>query len=210
MPETRAKAQGPIDAVGFNGLVPLQFPLLTLAASQANSVVQGILVLPTAVKIYRVVSAFDGSTVAGTCSVNVVAGSAAEIANSGATQYTAMPIPDTQVALQPVAPNTVAYPPAYASAGQRLFLNDQALTMTAYTATVLTPNDSAVSGAYAPTTPGNTWDAIWGPGGQILTLRTVTNGSASGKISVKLLVKFYDPNYSKPVLTPFNPATDIV
>lgn len=209
MPATRAKCQGPIDSVGFNGLDVLNFTPVTLAASQNNGTVQAVLFLPTAVKIFRLVAGFDASTVAGSCAVNIVAGTAAEIANSGATQYLALPIPDTEVSLQPVAPNPFAYPPAYASAGQRLFLSDQALTMTANTSTILTPNDSALSGAYAPTTPGNTWDALWGPGGQMLTLRTVTGAGASGKLYVALLVKEYDPTFAKPITTPFNPATDI-
>ena len=206
--DTRAKAQNAIDAVGFNSLAELSFPSVVLSGTtQNNGVVAARLWVPTTVKIYRVIAGIFGS-VAGTVSLNVVAGEAAEVPNTGATQFLSMPIPDTDYAQQPIAPNTQAYPPAYATAGQKLFLADRALTITNGVATVLTPDDSAASGAYAPTTPGKAYDGLWGPGGTELTLRLPSSG-ATGTVQVRLLVKYYDPTYNKPVLTGFNPATDI-
>lgn len=196
MGDTRAKDHGSMQtAFPFDSLETLQFSPISLTANQANSVVQERIFLPTAVKIYRVIAGFGSAPgVAGTCSINIVAGTAAETGT--------LPTPDTDYAGQP------AYPPAYASAGQSLFLADQVLTMTADTATVLTPNAAAGSG-YPANTPGKAWDALWGPGGAEITLRTVTNGAAAGRLYVALLVKYYDPTYNKPVLTGFNAATDI-
>jgi hypothetical protein len=205
--QTRTKGhEGSV--VGFDQLDYIKFPSVNLSGTtQNNSVVAARLYLPTVVKIYRLIVGISGS-VAGTISANVVAGTAAEIANSGGTIYTAMPIPDTDYAGQPIGPGAQAYPPAYASAGQRLLLNDGVVTITADTATVFTPSDSAATGAYAPNTPGNTWDALWGPGGAELTLRLPCTG-ATALVEAGILVKYYDPNYSKPQLTPFNPATDL-
>jgi hypothetical protein len=209
MSTTRAK-QHDISSVGFDCLDYIKFPSVTLSSTtQNNTVIAGRIYLPTAVKILRVIAGISGS-VAGTVSLNIVSGTAAEVANSGATKYLSMPIPDTDYANQPTSPGAVAYPPAYATAGQKLFLADQALTITADTATVLTPSDSAAvaSGAYAPGTPGSAWDSLWGPGGAEVTLRLPCSG-ATGLVEVGLLVKYYDPTYMKPILTGFNPATDL-
>lgn len=198
MPPTRAKAQETIDAVGFNTLIPLQFQPITLAASQPSTTVQARMWLPTAVKIYRVIAGLSG-TVAGACSVNIVAGVAAELTGVGS-----LPTPDSDYAGQP------AYPPPYPTAGQKLFLTDRPLTMTTELATIITPNDNASTGAFPANTPGFEWDAIWGPGGMEITVRTLTGAGATGTLLVTLLAKFYDPTYSKPILTSFNPAVDIV
>jgi hypothetical protein len=180
--------------VGFDGLDGFQFPAVTLGATMLNSAVNGIFVLTTAVKIYRVIGYLSGSP-AGTCSINIVSGIAAE---TGVT-----PTPDTDYTGQPTPGS---YPPAYGTAGQSLFPLDQALTMTTNVSTVLTPTAVATSPAGAP---GNGWDAIWGPGGTILTLRCATNGSGAGTLYVTVLYKEYDPFPSRPVLTGFNPAVDI-
>src|SRR5215472_8761057 len=170
MADTRIKEQGPIGAFPQNQAFTLNFPTLALAASQPLSTPQVPLYLPTAVKIYRVIAGFDGAAVAGSCSINIVVGSTTVTG----VQFASLPIPDTDQAEQPTAPNTQAYPPAYSANRQKLFLNNQALTMTTWTSTVLTPNDSAASGAFAPGTPGSEWDGIWGPAGTLLTLRTLT------------------------------------
>lgn len=196
MPGTRSKDQGPIDAFPENTAESIVFPRITLAANQTNATVQSVFWLPTAFKFYRLIAGLSG-TVAGACSVNIVAGTAAELTGIGA-----LPIPDTDYAGQP------AYPPAYPTPGQKLFLTDQALTMTTNVATILTPNDVAPT-AFAAGTPGFEWDAIWGPAGLLLTVRTVTGAGCTGNLDVQLLGKVYDPTYNKPVLTGFNPASDI-
>jgi len=194
MPQTLGK-QHFGNNVGFDGLDSAQFPAVTLSGTMLNSTISGILVVPTALKIYRVVAYMSGSP-AGTCSINIAAGIAAE---TGVT-----PTPDTDYAGQPTPGS---YPPAYGSAGQTLFPTDQPVTMTTNVSTVLTPTATAPSPASAP---GKGWDAIWGPGGSILTLRVATNGSGAGTLYVAICYKLYDPTYSKPVLTPFNPAVDLV
>jgi hypothetical protein len=212
MPATRAVDVGTPSAFPENQVFQLDFSKLVLSANQGSSTVQAWRFLPTALKIYRVIAGFDSGTVAGACSINIVSGTAAEIANSGGTIYTAVPIPETDYASQPVSPGAQAYPPAYATAGQRLFLSDQALTMTASTATVLTPEDSAATGAYAAGTPGKTFDALWGPAGSLITLRTVTGAGASGNLYVAMLCKIVLPNQGlsgSQVLTSFDPATSI-
>src|ERR1700683_670877 len=206
MPATVAKAQGAVNGFPFNTADYIKFPSVTLSGTtQNNSVVAGRIFLPTAVKIYRVIAGISGS-VAGTCSLNVILGPGAK----ASTQYLIVPIPDTEYARQPISHGTVAYPPAYAAAGQALFLADQALTITADTATVLTPEDSALTGAYAANTPGKAYDSIWGPGGAEVTLRLPCSG-ATGLVEVGLLVKYYDPtgDSSKPILSGFDPATSI-
>jgi hypothetical protein len=206
MPATRAKAQGAVDSFPFNTADYIKFPSVTLSdTTQNNTVVTGRIYLPTSVKIYRVVAGISGSVV-GTCSLNIILGPGAKVA----TTDLIVPIPDTDYAGQPISPGTVAYPPAYAVAGQALLLADTALTMTADTATLITPADSAATGAYATGTPGSAWDSLWGPGGAELTLRLPCS-AATGLVEVGILVKYYDPtgDSSKPILTAFNPAVDI-
>jgi hypothetical protein len=178
--------------VGIGGLVRIMFPIVTLSTSQTSATVQSSTALDTAFKIYRV-TALLTATVAGTCSINIVAGTAAE---AGTT-----PTPD---AVDYAIAGTFG-PPAYPTAGQQVFLTDQALTMTSGVATVLTPPTAPVSGS-----PGNGWDCIWGPSGLVLTLRTVTSSGASGTLAVSMLGKFYDPKPYNPNANPFNPATDLV
>jgi hypothetical protein len=192
MSATRAKEHEQ-SAVKFDALIPLVFPVVALASSQSVNTVQARIWLPTSVKIYRIIAGLSG-TVAGSCAVQVVAGTA----NPAGT----LPTPDTDYAGQP------AYPPAYATAGQQLLQSPAALTMTADLATVINAIAAAGSG-YPANTPGQAFDGLWGPGGQELTLRTVTGASTTGNLAVSLLCKFYDPTYNKPVLTGFNPVTDI-
>jgi len=194
-----------INSVGFDKLIQIDFPVITLAATQVSGTIQARRAIATCYKIYRVIAALSGS-VAGTASINIAMGTAALTGT--------LPIPDTGYAGQPTSGNTPdnAYPPAYATNGQQLFYAARAITMTADAPTVITPNDAAPtsgSGAYAIGTPGFAYDSLWGPGGSLLTVRLVTNGSAAGTLNVSLLVKPYDPFYNKPVLTGFNPATDI-
>jgi hypothetical protein len=205
MSTTRSK-QHDIDSVAFDNLVVIgQFPTVALSnVTQNNTVIAGRLWLPTACKIQRVVAAVQSASLAGTCSLNVIVGTGAK----SATQYQIVPIPDTDYAGQPVSPGVQAYPPAYGAAGQALFLADQALTITNELATILKPNDSAASGAYAAGTPGSAWDALWGPAGSELTLRLPCSGF-TGNVAVTLFGKWYDPTYMKPLLTPYNPATDL-
>jgi hypothetical protein len=208
MSQTRGKTRDPA-SVTFDSLVQLgEFPIVTLSSTtQNNTVIAGRIWLPTACKIMRVIAGLAGS-VAGTVSLNIVSGVAAEVANSGATKYLSVPIPDTDYTNQPTSPGAAAYPPAYATAGQKLFLADQALTITAEVATVLTPSDNAASGAYAASTPGSAYDSLWGPGGAEVTLRLPCAG-ATGTVKVYLFGKWYDPAFTKPVLSSFNPAVDI-
>jgi hypothetical protein len=202
MPTTRGKEHGGSN-VGFDELVAITFSPITLAASVTNAAIQAFYWLPTAMKFYRLVAGLSG-TVAGTCAVNVVAGTAAEL-----TGTASQPTPDTDYAGQPTPPVTQAYPPPYATAGQRLLAGDQAMTMTTGVATVFTPSGTAASGSYPANTPGVAWDGIWGPGGSLITVRVTTGASTTGTLLVTLLGKFYDTLYNKPVLTSFNPATDI-
>jgi hypothetical protein len=196
MGATRAKDHLAPNAFTFGTPLVLAFPQVTVTANQVNSGIATRIFLPTAVKIYRVVAGF-ASGAAGVVSLNIVAGIAAEAGT--------LPIPDTDYANQPLP----AYPPAYASAGQQLFLTDQPITVANNASTILTPSDSAATGAYPAGTPGNTWDALWGPAGSLLTLRLVSNGAGAGNLNVSLLAKVYDPTYNKPVLTSFSPAVDI-
>ena len=203
--QTQGKSHN-LESICFDNLVPIGgFSLVTLSGvTQNNGVINGRLWLPTAVKIQRVVVGLYGS-VAGTCSVNIVVGTGAK----SSTTNLIVPVPDTDYANQPVAPATVAYPPAYGVAGQAVFLNDQVITITAEAATILTPNDTAATGAFAAGTPGFSWDSLWGPAGSELTLRLPCSGF-TGNVKVDLYGKFYDPTYMKPVLTGYNPAVDIV
>jgi hypothetical protein len=63
-------------AAVFGPLIELDFDPITLAASQANTAVQSQLAVPANCKILRISAILTGS--AGTCSINVVAGTAAE------------------------------------------------------------------------------------------------------------------------------------
>jgi hypothetical protein len=118
---TNSKARTP-HAVVYDALETDNFPPIVLAASQANSVVQSTLVFATTVKIFRLYAFLGSPAVAGTASINLVAGNAAE-AGVG--------IPDT------LDNGVAAYPRVVAGAGTQLFAADQALTMTASTGTQL-------------------------------------------------------------------------
>lgn len=216
MSTTRAKAETSPAAVGFGPLVELPFcQQLALVPNRTKTFVSASKFLPTACKIYRIIAGFDGTAVSGTCNLRFVMGIGADTQ----TQYARLPYPDTDYANQPVPPNPQAYPPAYPLLGMALTFGAVNMTMTPNTSTLYTPNDSAVSGStsagnifcYAPGTPGFAYDSIWGPAGALITLRTTTNGTASGNLYVSLLVKFYDPTYGKlsNVGTSFNPAVDI-
>lgn len=206
MSATRAKQHFPSD-VQFDGLDSVQFSPVTLSGNMLSTAIQGIFVLPTALKIYRLVAYMSGSP-AGTCAINIVSGIAAELTGVGS-----VPTPDSDYTGQPGAAYSTGiapqYPPPFATPGQKLLLTDAPVTMTTNTPTIITPSDSAASGAYPAGTPGQAWDALWGPGGAIATLRCVTNGSGAGTLYVALLYKMYDTLYPKPLLTSFNPATDI-
>lgn len=207
MPATTAKAQNAPGAVGFNELQEwIVCQNFALVPNRPETVVTFSKFLPTACKIYRVVVGFASTpTVAGSCALQFVLGAGP----SSSVQFGALPIPDSDYANQPVPPGAQAYPPAYPTPGQKLFLSPRPITMANNVATILTPNDSAATGAYSPNTPGSAWDSIWGPGGALVTMRTVTGAGTLGSVYVSLLVTPYDPNYAKPLLTPFNPAVDI-
>jgi hypothetical protein len=177
---------------------------VTLAGAQANSVVASQLVLIAPIKIYRVVALITGAP-AGTCSINVVMGTAAE---SGFT-----PMPDSDI----IGANPT-HPPPYAANGEQLFKVDRAITMTAaYATTVLTPGGPNVAnpapGYTATSQPGRVYDCIWGPAGSVLTLRCTANSSAAGTLRVRLGVKYVDTIPQQPGNIAnhgsFNPATDI-
>lgn len=72
-----------------------------------------------------------------------------------------------------------------AAAGNILLSADSAVTMTADTVTQINVDNPH-------------FDVIWPTGGE-LTLRTVTNGTASGTLQVVLLGKFYDTLPTKPI-----------
>lgn len=118
--------------VGFDGLDVLAFPTVTLAASQTNATVQSIVLAPTTYKFYRIMAYLSG-TVASTCSINIVAGIAAE-AGTG--------IPDT------LDNGVGAYPRVVAGAGIQMLTTDTALTMTT---NVITQIDL----------PADLFDVIW-------------------------------------------------
>jgi hypothetical protein len=107
-------------AVQYDSLAIVQINPVTLAASQANTAVQSTIVFSSTVKIYRVTAYLGAPAVAGTASINLVAGAAAE-AGVG--------IPDT------LDNGVNAYPRQVAGAGIQLFATDQVVTMTANTTT---------------------------------------------------------------------------
>lgn len=65
------------ESLTFDAFDSLAFPSVTLAASQANTTVQAAIPIPTNFKIFYIVALLTGS-LAGTCSINVVAGTAGE------------------------------------------------------------------------------------------------------------------------------------
>jgi hypothetical protein len=132
MPQVTNKKNRDPHGVGFDGLDVLAFPSVTLAASQANTVVQAITLAPTTYKFLRLMCYLSGA-VAGTCSVNVIAGIAAE-AGTG--------IPDT------LDNGVNAYPRVVAGAGIQLLTADTALTMTTNTVTQID-------------LPADLFDVIW-------------------------------------------------
>jgi hypothetical protein len=92
------------ESISFDGLVALAFDAITLQASQASTAIQGSIPVPGNFKVFFIGANLTGSP-AGTCSINVCAGTAAE-AGVG-TKDTAL------------------------TTGQQLLASDQALTMTA-------------------------------------------------------------------------------
>lgn len=141
----------------------LQFPILALAGNNTNAAIGGRILLPTTTKIYRVKASVSNSP-AGTCSINIAAGTAAE---------GVVGTPDTS------DNGANAYPIAVAPNGTILFATDQAISMTAND--VVTQLD----------VPADGFDVVWN---NLITLRTVTNGSGAGNLLVSLLVKFTDIN----------------
>lgn len=119
MPQVTQRKNRDAHGVGFDTLETLQFAPVALALSQTNATVQASIVLPTTYKIYRVTALMTG-TVASTCSINLVAGAAAE----GTTGT-----PDTR------DNGANAFPIAVAPAGTIVLAADTAITMTANTIT---------------------------------------------------------------------------
>lgn len=110
---TQRKNRDP-HGIGFDGLDVIAFPSIAIAASQPSTTVQAIALAPTVYKFYRIMAYFSGA-VAGACSINIVAGIAAE-AGTG--------IPDT------LDNGVNAYPRLVAGAGIQMLTADTALTMT--------------------------------------------------------------------------------
>jgi len=130
-----AKQRHP-DSLGYNNLTQISFPAVTLATGQTNATVQARKPLGLNYKIIAVAVTVSGS-VAGTCSINVVSGTAAE---------NGVPITDqTPVGI---------VPSGTAVAGNQLFATDQPITMTADTVTLLYPANDL-------------WDAIWPSGSEL-------------------------------------------
>lgn len=118
---TQRKARTP-HALVFDGAQMIEFAPVVLSASQTSATVQSTKLFPTTFKIYRALAYFTAAAVAGACSINIVAGTAAE-AGTG--------IPDT------LDNGVAAYPRQIAGAGIQLFTADQVCTMTANTVTQL-------------------------------------------------------------------------
>lgn len=115
---TQRKNRDP-HGIGFDGLDVITFPSVALAASQTSATVQAITLAPTAYKFYRIMAYLSGA-VANTCSINIVAGIAAE-AGTG--------IPDS------LDNGVNAYPRLVAGAGIQMLTADTALTMVTNTVT---------------------------------------------------------------------------
>lgn len=113
MPQVIRNKDDDPDAIRYNTLETLQFPAVTLAASQANTVIQALIPIGLNYKIQAVTAVLIG-TVAGGVSLNIVSGVGAE-AGIGT--------PDNRL--------LGVVPPAVTSNGQQLFAADQAMTMTA-------------------------------------------------------------------------------
>lgn len=173
----------------YSGLQALDFTVVNLGASFVNTTIYGGFPLGFDVKVGRIMVVLNG-TAAGTCSFNIVYGTAAE----GAT----------------MVDDTSDYgAPGYAgwtynnTSGTKMFAADQVLTMTA-----------GLVQQFTPAFP----EGIWQQGGQ-LTLRLVTNGSATASENVTVIM-YGVPVDTKPTVPmasstaagaphTFNWATDI-
>lgn len=150
-------------SIVYDGFDNYDFDTITVAASQANTVIQAFLPLPVACKFYGV-SIVGNAAIAGLTSFNVVMGSVAE----GSTTALITALTDNSEA---------GYPPTqFAVNGNALFVPDQAVTLAAF-----------VPQQFATTVP----DAIW-PKGACLTLRIVSTAGGAGNIKVVLIGKEYD------------------
>jgi len=170
MPVIQAKRRR-AQSLGYNSWIVLPFDTAALSASEVATTVVSRIPLLLNVKIIGVSVVVSG-TVAGTASLNI---------NLGTT--TPNPIvtgtPDqTQVG---VAPANVA------AAGSSVFAANQAITMTA----------DAVTNLYTANSGTNLFDVIWPAGGE-LTLRLVTNGSATGNLKVLVWAVPVDINPGTP------------
>lgn len=170
------------DAARYQAIQAFKFGVLALTASQVSGTVQLREPIPFNMKILSVTALLSG-TVAGTCSINFALGTAA-LAGVGT--------PDNRL--------TGTVPPSVATSGQQLFSSNQAVTMTADTVTqIFTGADSTA----------DTWDVIWPTGGE-LTLRTVTNGAASGNLQVALAIVPIFLHYNYPdTFHPWSPVSSM-
>jgi hypothetical protein len=101
------------DAIRYNTLETLQFPVVTLAANQVAGTVQAVIPIGVAYKIQALIAVITG-TVAGSCSLQIASGVGA-LAGVGT--------PDNR--------GLGTVPPTVATNGQQLFSSNQAMTMTA-------------------------------------------------------------------------------
>lgn len=131
MPQVTKKKAHNLRSLQYDALQFVPFDLVTLGASMANTAVQARLPLPANCKVMAVAAVLGGSP-AGTCSFNIVVGSAAE---------GSLPTLDN-------LDNPQAGPTPIAASGAVLFAADQALTMSADAVQMFyPPNFDAVLGA---------------------------------------------------------------
>lgn len=152
----------------YNAYMEQGFPTVALAASQTDATVQARIPLALNVKIIAIAVGISGGA-AGTASMNVALG--AGTMGAVATQR-------NQGTIAGAYPEDIQ-----ATAGQKLFAADQAVTMT----------DDTVTTLYNSVNPNVVW-----PAGSELTLRLTTNGSAAGNLQVRLITSPVDQNPMSP------------
>lgn len=139
--------------VQYGAFFALDFDPITLGANVANTAVQVPQALPFPIKIMAITALLTG-TVAGSCSVNLALGTAAE-AGVGTPD-------DSLAGIQP---------PDVLTNGQTLFAADQALTMTTNTAKTFYASAS------------NAFDCIW-PANGLIGVRIATGAATTGTLKI--------------------------
>ena len=174
---TKGKTHLP-NGIGYDQLSVLDFDAITLGANQVSTTVFVPQALPVNIKIFSLTALLTG-TVAGSASVNVCLGTAAE---------NGLGPPDNSLA--------GVTPPATAAAGNCLFATDQALTMTANTPQIFYPiNDG--------------WDIIWPKNGLLgLRVPTGAATTGTLKVTLAVVVYDLKPWRPQPSDSSFAPGAN--